>query len=189
MGKNEKVKILELLIENRNKQYTIREIALVRNINYKSAYEVVKKLEKEGNIRLEKIGQTCLTQFNNILTNSTYLAEKNRLEKVLKCKDLKLIFEELKKINTQAIILLFGSYAKATQTKQSDIDLLVITEDTNEIERSISWIPKDIHITKISYKEFDQMLKSKEFSVVSEAMKNNIIFQGIEDYYRFLQNA
>jgi len=33
------------------------------------------------------------------------------------------------------------------------------------------------------------MAKSKEFTVVSEAIKNNIIFIGIEEYYRLLSNA
>jgi hypothetical protein len=33
------------------------------------------------------------------------------------------------------------------------------------------------------------MLKTKEFSVVSEAIKNNIILVGIEDYYRLMENV
>ena len=33
------------------------------------------------------------------------------------------------------------------------------------------------------------MIQSKEFTVGSEAMKNNIILIGIEDYYRLLKNA
>ncbi len=33
------------------------------------------------------------------------------------------------------------------------------------------------------------MLKTKEQTVVSEALKNNIILFGIEDYYKLIQNA
>jgi hypothetical protein len=33
------------------------------------------------------------------------------------------------------------------------------------------------------------MLKSKEFTVVSEAVKHNILLFGIEDYYRLMNNA
>lgn len=33
------------------------------------------------------------------------------------------------------------------------------------------------------------MAKSRELTVVSEAMKKNIILIGIEDYYRVLENA
>jgi hypothetical protein len=33
------------------------------------------------------------------------------------------------------------------------------------------------------------MSKSREFTVVSEALRNNIILIGIEEYYRLLSNA
>ncbi len=188
MVKNELIAILELLIQNRTAQYTIRELSQERNINYKSAYEVIQKLREEGCVSVQKIGQTCLCQFSQKFTNTVYLAEKARLEKILKDKDLKLVYTELSKVKTQFIALLFGSYARGTQTKHSDFDFLLISHDTAKVNDAISWIPKDIHITHISYVEFVQMLQSKEFSVVSEAVKNNIVFFGIEDYYRFLQN-
>ena len=48
---------------------------------------------------------------------------------------------------------------------------------------------KKIHLTAVTYKDFIYMAKSKEFTVVSEAIKNNIILVGIEEYYRLLKNA
>lgn len=39
---NEKLNVLRLLIENPEKEYSIRKIALEKKINYKSAYEIVK---------------------------------------------------------------------------------------------------------------------------------------------------
>jgi hypothetical protein len=46
-----------------------------------------------------------------------------------------------------------------------------------------------IHLTHIKYADFQAMLRSKEFTVVSEAIKKNIILVGIEDYYRMVNNA
>ena len=66
---------------------------------------------------------------------------------------------------------------------------LAIAEKKDGIERIISTIPLNIHITTISAKEFVSMAKSREFSVVSEALKNNIILNGIEEYYRLVENA
>jgi len=50
-------------------------------------------------------------------------------------------------------------------------------------------LPDKIHLTTVSYNDFINMSKSKGFSVVSEAVKNNIILLGIEEYYRLLSNA
>jgi len=47
----------------------------------------------------------------------------------------------------------------------------------------------DIHLTILNFEEFMDTAMSKEFTVVSEAMKNNIILVGIEDYYRVLNNV
>ncbi len=189
MVKNEKVSVLKLLIENKETKLTIREISIKRKINYKSAYEAIKKLEKEGNIKIEKKGNTSLCSFTNKLTNTTYVVEKERLKETLEDKDIKIIHNELYKINKQFITLLFGSRAKKKQTKKSDIDLLIISETPEEIEEKISWIPKNLHVTSINYEDFIEMLQTKKFNVVNEAIKNNIILTGMEDYYRLIENA
>lgn len=189
MVKKELYAILEFLIQNRESQFTIRELSLERKINYKSAYEVIQKLNEEGCIRVIKKGQTCLCQFNQHLTPSVYHAEHSRLHNALKNKDLKILYDALRKVSSQCIVLLFGSYVKGTQTKHSDYDFLIISTEGKKVEDAISWIPKNIHTTCITYDEFLQMLKSTEFSVVNEAVKNNIILLGIEDYYRFIENA
>src|SRR5690606_33860169 len=142
-----------------------------------------------NSVIIRKKGQTCLCQFSQSFTNNVYWAEKMRLQYLLKNKDLKVVYNELEKVQTQCIILLFGSYAKETQTIHSDYDFLIISNQTQIVEKSNSWIPKKIHITSINYEVFVSMLRSKEFSIVSEAVKNNVIFYGIEDYYRFLKNA
>ncbi|MBM4241617.1 MAG: nucleotidyltransferase, partial [Euryarchaeota archaeon] len=47
----------------------------------------------------------------------------------------------------------------------------------------------EIHLTFFTYEEFLSMAQSREFSVVLEAIKNNIILVGIEDYYRLMENV
>ena len=86
-------------------------------------------------------------------------------------------------------MLLFGSYAKGTKTKHSDIDLLTISENENKISSVLSILPLKIHLTVLKPVEFISMARSKEFSVVSEALKKNIILIGIDEYYRLMQNV
>ncbi len=186
---NEKLSILKLLIENSDKEFSIREISLLRGINYKSAYQNIKKLEKEGVIDVRKKGNVTLCSFNRNFNDSVYLVEYERRATLLKNKNFRIIFERLRKINKQFILLLFGSHVKKTVTRHSDIDLLLVVDDPAQIDRELSLIPLNIHLSHFTYEEFISMLKSKEASVVSEALKHNIILFGIEDYYRLIENA
>ena len=102
---------------------------------------------------------------------------------------LRRIIELIKENEEVNIAVLFGSYAKGTANKHSDIDVLTIGGDEKEIKATISMLPDKIHHTAVSYENFIRMAKSKEFTVVSEAIKNNIILIGIEEYYRLLKNA
>ena len=100
-----------------------------------------------------------------------------------------MLYDRLVKINEQFILLLFGSYSRGMQTKKSDIDLLLISNNPKPIQTQINLMPLNIHLTNIKYEDFKSMLKSMEFTIVSEAVKHNIILIGIEDYYRLMNNA
>ena len=108
---------------------------------------------------------------------------------LLKNKDLLVLHKRLSELQFQFIALLFGSHAKGKANKHSDIDLLTIDGDEKEIISIISLWPEKVHLTSVTYKEFIHMAKSREFTVVSEAIKGNIILVGIEEYYRLMSNA
>ncbi|MFH0752305.1 MAG: nucleotidyltransferase domain-containing protein [archaeon] len=188
---NEKLNILRLLIENQEKRYSIRKLSQLRSINYKSAYNAVMQLEKEDIITLERLGNNTNCSFNQKFNPTVYFAEHARKTELIKNKDLKIVYQTLTKLEFQLIALLFGSHAKKSAKNHSDIDLLIITEEKHEekIQTALSLIPLDIHPTIMGYEDFISMAKSKEFTAVSEAMKNNIILVGIEEYYRLLENA
>ncbi len=186
---NEKLRILRLLVESQDKVWSIRQIALHRKINYKSAHTAINQLHSEQIINLNKHGNSMICLFNKQFNESVFLVEYKRLQELLKDPQFTVIHNRLKKIQTQFILLLFGSYAKKKQTKHSDIDLLLITNESKKIEEQIELLPLNIHLTTISYADFEKMLKSKEFSVVSSATTHNIILFGIEDYYRMISNA
>lgn len=186
---NEKNEILKLLIEHRGENLSIRKISLLREINYKSAYTVVSYLKNRRLINLNRYGNTINCSFNNKFDSLVFSAEEERRKKLLKNKNFQVIYSRLNRLNFPFIAILFGSYAKQKQNKYSDIDLLIITANTGEIEQEIKLLPLNLHLTVITYAEFIQMAKSREFSVVSEALKKNIILIGIEEYYRLLKNA
>jgi len=188
---NEIESILRILIENTGAKWSIRKLSMLREINYKSAYNAVVALEKQGVVSLQKLGNMTLCSFNGKFNPLVFKVEYERRNDLIKNKDFKIICSRLEEIKSPFIALLFGSWAKKTATKNSDIDILFVTDEKigKEIKHAVSLIPLKIHPTIVSYDGFIEMADSRQFSVVTEAIKNNIILNGIESYYGFLKNA
>ncbi len=183
------IKILKLLLDMKEEKFTIKRIAETLKINYRIAYEKVIMLEKEGLIGITKAGNSKLCEFTSRFDNRVFEAEYLRRKELFKNKDFLIIHNRLSELKFSFIALLFGSHAKGTADRYSDIDILTIGGNEKEIKATISLLPDKIHLTTLDYENFIHMAKSKEFTVVSEALKNNIILIGIEEYYRLLSNA
>jgi len=188
LNHNESFEILKILVDTREK-YSIRKLAQMRKINYKSAYNAVMKMEKEVSVTVERLGNTNMCSFSGNFSQSVFAVEDERRKELVKDKNLLIIHKRLSELPFPLIVLLFGSRAKRTSNKHSDIDLLAITDNEKEVEHAVSLVPLNIHLTVVAPKDFILMAKSKEFTVVSEAIKRNVIMIGIEEYYRMLQNA
>ncbi|MFW6231261.1 MAG: nucleotidyltransferase domain-containing protein, partial [Nanoarchaeota archaeon] len=132
---------------------------------------------------------TNFIAYRPILSVEQYVVERRRTEELLKRQAFRRIAQEIETLPELFVLLLFGSYAKGTQKKDSDIDLLLIAEHAKPIVSKIKSLPLPTHITAITPKELNEMRNSKEFSVVSEALKQNIIIHGIEEYYRFIKDV
>lgn len=187
----ELVEILKLLISTRPEGLSILQVAKKRKVNYKTAYEAVQKLVKEGVLDVKKIGRASYCTFNNRFNPTVFMAENSRREELLRNKDLRVMYEKLNALPRPFIALVFGSYAKGKAGKGSDIDLLVIGDekDTKKVQETLSLLPLQIHVTAATQAEFLSMANSREFTVVSEAIKNNVILIGVEEYYRLMQHA
>ncbi len=181
--------ILIHLLNHRTQQFTINQLSKDLNINYRIAHQQVESLQKEGLITTQKAGQARLCSLTGTFNEKIFAAEFQRRQAILKNRTFKTIHNRFAQAKQSYILLLFGSQAKGTQHPQSDIDLLAITEDEKEIQDITDLIPKDIHLTTVSYQTFIDMANSKELTVGSQAIKHNIILIGIEEYYRLLANA
>lgn len=186
-----KHKILRFLIENKERAFSMYELAKALKIDYKLIHINVKKLQDDKSIDVEDLKSQKRCSFKDNFNANVFIVESERRNNTLNKKEFKAIYDKLKIVNKQFILLLFGSNAKGTATKTSDIDLILISnsEDAKKLEEKLEVLPLKIHLTPITYESFIDMLKSNEQTVVSEALKKNIILFGIEDYYRLIQNA
>lgn len=183
------IEILKLLLYNKEEKFTIKKISELLKINYRIVYENVMKLEKDGLLKITKIGNSKICEFSYKFDSRVFEAEYLRRKEFLENKDFLVLHNRLEEIKFPFIALLFGSHAKKTANKHSDIDILTIGGNEKEIQKTISLLPDKIHLTTLNYENFINMARSKEFTVVSEILKNNIIIIGIEEYYRLLSNV
>lgn len=184
-------KVLKLLIEEKEYKHSIRNLSKRLKLNYKSVYETVKRLEKDGSVKLERFGNSIDCHFTETLTSSVFRTEQERRKELFEDLKFKIIHERLNKLTIFVIVLLFGSHARGTASKHSDIDLLIVCNEKDEksIQEQLDLLPFDIHPTFVNPKQFVDSLKTKEYNVVAEAVKRNIILIGIDDYYRLIEIA
>lgn len=184
-------KILKVLIENNQKTLSINEISKLIESDYKLVHTNIKKLLENDLIRITKLGNSNQIQFKYNLNHQVFNVETIRKNNILKNRNLKIIVNRLNEIKSQFFTaLLFGSYAKGIQTKESDIDICIIADNENiikEIYSELNLLPLDIHLTEFTSKEFKSMLKTTDFNVGQEIKKNYIILNNIELFYKLLK--
>lgn len=100
------------------------------------------------------------------------------LESVKKYPRLRRIIDKVRENNEIQLALIFGSYAKGTATKESDIDLYLETDNRN-IKDTIEQTD-----TKLSVKigHYD-----KKNLLIKEIEKDHIIIKGVERFYEKTQ--
>lgn len=196
MLNNCKLKLLEILMKTPFEAYSINYLAKRINLAYPHVYESIMRLEKAGIIIIEKKGKSnlCKIRFNNpeVLAAAALI----NLERFLKNHpNIKNLTNQLKEALSDElyILLLFGSYAKGTAKKTSDIDLFFIIKDKNKIEQFKNKIISVI--SKLNYKvEFEvstidwfcKMLNDKT-TVGREVFKNNRVLHDAESYFQLVK--
>ena len=186
-------KIVKLFIEE-EKPKTIREISKKIKADYRITYTAAQRLLVKKIMLSTTIGKSTLCELNqDYFGIEIYKAESEINKDFLKNKNIRQLYKEVmgKIKNSFFIFLIFGSYAKKEQIKSSDLDIIFISNEVDfekQIQNILSLIPIKTHTLVFTEEEFIRMKDSKKSNVVKEAIKNNIILYGIENYY-MLKNA
>ena len=119
--------VLDFLIEKPAKEFHIREIARKLMISSSTAKISLDKLKKEKFITEKKI--TNLRIFKSNIENKLIQERKKTINIDMITKS-----SILEKIQNPTSIVLFGSFAKGTNNEDSDIDILIITNNKKPID-------------------------------------------------------
>ncbi len=101
-----------------------------------------------------------------------------------------------RKVTPFFILIVTGSYAKKTQTKKSDLDVMIICDDSvdpKSIEAEIDFESRmstpQVHLYVFRKKDFLEMLTNDEQNYGKEVARNNLIFFGGDTYFNILNEA
>lgn len=184
-----KLRIIGLYISNYSAQCHVREMAKLTRKNHVTLLPHLKELEKDRIIVPKKMGKnkSYLLNFDNIITKS-YLLLAETVKAILYLEEVflvKKITAEIFNLKLDGTFILFGSYAKKTFKKDSDIDIFYIGEikekEIKEIRKIGKTYGKIINAKKSAINDFESGLRSKD-PLITEVIKNHILLQNPEQF-------
>lgn len=181
------LKILLLYTNDYRQSLHLREIARATNVDVKAIQLQLKKLES-ANVAssiMKGRNKEYLLNLNN-LTTKYYLvmAETFGSARFLQNSfEVKKMIGEMESL-VDGIVLLFGSFAKRRDTKESDIDLFMITDkqiDRRSVLSRGDLIGRTINIKSSTKPQFERNMLNND-PLVSEVVSNHIVLKGVDEF-------
>lgn len=173
-------------------EMTIKQLKKRSGYSYERVYNSLKGLVEKKIVHEKKIGKTLVyaIDFNNYYSKLAFhhymtdrlidFANKHPIaHRAIKELDGELL----------GIVLIFGSYSKGTETKDSDIDLMVILDYKSEREKAIQGLKYKYGLkiapVFISRLEFPKIRKENP-ELWADLKQNALIFQGADLFYYWI---
>jgi predicted nucleotidyltransferase len=170
---------LELIKSNNH----IRGLAKALNTNPMTISRTLKELEKNNIVEFNQEGKNKAYRIKDSLDAREYskIIEHHKLtDIILRNPEIRTITKTIQDDKDIRLAILFGSYSKNTEKKESDIDIYVETTIKDIKERV------ELLDSKVSVKtgEFD-----KENLLIKEIIKSHIIIKGVDRYHELVHQT
>jgi len=171
------------------KEKTSKQIEIATGLSHEPTFRILKSLVKNKYLKKKKVGKTNVYEL--IFTDETYLVYTYFMTKKISQFKQKssLLYKRLKEfinsIKANSVVL-FGSYAKGTETKVSDIDILVVSNEKN-IEKIASTFKTkyNISIKPVIVKAEDfKNIKKDNPTFYNDLIKFGIVLDGLEFFFK-----
>lgn len=183
LGNKGSISVLRALIGHRGRVFTIRGLAEDAGISHTEAASTINDLEKLGIVQIQPVGKAHQISLNkksyvlNKILEPIFKVEQNSLQEILTI--LK------KNLGSKKIIsaVIFGSVARGEEKEDSDIDLLIISNDYDQAIEYVSKIAEEISLLfhiKVSHMIFsEKQIRSKKNSdLINSIIKDHILITG-----------
>lgn len=159
----------------------VRELERRTKINIKTLTRELKILTDLYILDYKSVGKNkhyflkdTLESFNFEVMSEIYKSSKF----LKKHKLLSVIMQDLHK---QSDFAVFGSYANGSESKNSDIDIVMFSKETNNIRNILGLINKKVHLKKSTFVEFEKLVKEKQ-PLSLEILRNHVLFGKYKEF-------
>ncbi len=184
--RNKELDVIALYLGKYTKQFYLREISKRIKLPLRTTQNTLFVLEKDNILRSTVVGKNKYFRLNlsNIQTKSYLLqAEVHKTNLFL---DKYPIFKTfLKEVRTNNTIFVFGSFARFSQNKDSDLDLLVIKEENDDLPLYL--LPYNVHKIELSKDSFLKSLEAQEI-LIKEIEENHVLLNNHSFYINTMWN-
>lgn len=181
---NNELKVIALYSGNYNSKFYLRQISKLAKIPLKTCQNVLSILEKERVLKGKVEGKNKYFSLNleNMQTKSYLLKSEiykteNFLEKYPEFNTF------LKSLDTNALLIIFGSFAKLKADKSSDLDIFIVSEKEQNIPFHL--LPFKIHRNGLTEEAFRKAVFEKE-TLIKEIEENHIILNNHSSYVNLI---
>lgn len=175
----------------RGRDLTLKEIMKRSGYSYEPVYRTLQNLTKKNIVLVKKFGKTLVYELSLKKTSvkvAFYLYATKRANEF--SKEYPSIFTAISELpeDKMDILAIFGSYAKGTQSERSDVDIICVTSENEELTSKIRALKhaynKEFTPVVIPKNEFAKIkTENKEFW--NDLTKYGIIFKGYDLFYYY----
>jgi uncharacterized protein len=184
IGEND-LMVLSLFSEGYDREYYIREISTCLPISHGTAQTILERLEKKLVLLSSLRGKTRLFRIKPGEIAVQYFILAEQYKKISFMEEKPYVTEVLNKIDPfiEGTTLLFGSYAKGTETGDSDLDLLVAGRcDEKEISKIGKMYDIEINLQAFPEQVFERI--DPRDTLLIEIKNHHIVWKNTELFVR-----
>lgn len=179
------LQVLALFTNGFDNGYYIREVERILKISPRTAQLILESLENKGIIVSKTLGKIKIFKLNLSESTKRYLIFIEQYKSIAFFEKKLFIKEITEKIipHIKGAGLIFGSYAKDLEKKDSDLDVLVIgTYDEDHIKNISKIFGIEINIKCYPLKIFEKNFMT-DF-LLKEILKDHVVFLNSEQFVR-----
>jgi len=179
-NRNNELEIISLFRGNYKARFYLIEISKLSKLPLKTCQNALANLEKAKVLKSKTEGKNKYFSLNleNIKTKS-YLQQAEIYLTDLFIEEYPAFKMFLKSLKITAPIIVFGSFAKFTADKNSDLDMLVISD--KELKLPFHLLPFKLHQINMPEKTFLKAVEQQE-NLIKEIEENHIILNNHSFY-------
>lgn len=172
----QKIYKYEIVLNLLRKEGHLRQIAKEIGINHMTIKRALDSLVEENVLDVRVEGKNNVFSIKRTIEaeNIAFASELYKFNNFLKKHpELRQELEQLRKMPAE-IILIYGSYAKGTETEKSDIDIYILSAN-RKLKEKASKLNKKFSIQIGKYDKSNPLIKEIE--------KNHVVVKGVEVFY------